>query len=203
MSQVLTQLKQAYPSAQCSLKYATPYQLLVATILSAQCTDARVNQVTPTLFQSFPDAHSMAAGDLGQIENLIRSTGFYRNKARSILEASQHLVRLYGGQVPAKLEDLVELPGVGRKTANVVLGVAFGIPGLVVDTHVKRLAMRMGFTKNTDPEKIEQDLMKVVPQLDWTIYAHLMIDHGRKICTARKAHCKLCPIALECPKIGL
>lgn len=203
MERILTKLKKEYPEAKCSLKYSSPYQLLVATILSAQCTDERVNKVTPGLFERFPTARDMMNADLGEIEKLVQSTGFFRSKARSILESSRDIVEKHGGEVPRQLEELVKLRGVGRKTANVVLGVAFGVPGLVVDTHVKRLTRRMGFTKSQDPVKIEQEMIKVVPKQDWTLFAHLMIDHGRKICTARKAYCDQCCVLRDCPQVGV
>lgn len=203
MLEILRLLKLEYPETQCSLAYQSPFQLLVATILSAQCTDERVNKVTPVLFKKFPSAVEMAKADLAEIENLIRSTNFFRNKARAICETSRILVELYRGEVPMDLEKLTQLRGVGRKTANVVLGVAFGVPGLVVDTHVGRLSRRMGFTKLSDPVKVEHRMMEVVPQTDWTIFAHLMIDHGRKVCTARKAHCEVCVISRFCPKVGV
>ena len=203
MKEVLRILNREYPEAECSLNYESPFQLLVATILSAQCTDERVNRVTPNLFKKYPTASAMAKAKLADIEKLIQSTGFFRSKALSLLESSKTLVECYGGEVPQDLEQLTKLRGVGRKTANVVLGVIFKIPGLVVDTHVKRLSYRMGFTRSTDPVKIEQEIMKIVPKSEWTHYAHLLISHGRKICTARKAMCDLCPIAHLCPKVGV
>lgn len=202
MGEILKTLKREYPESQCSLSYSSPYQLLIATILSAQCTDERVNKVTPALFQKYPSADKMAQAPLKEIEKFIQSTGFFRSKARAILETSQELVERYNGEVPRSLDKLTNLRGVGRKTANVVLGVAYHIPGLVVDTHVKRLTFRMGFTKSKDPIKIEQEMMEIVPKEDWTIFAHLMIDHGRKICTARKAFCGECIVSRYCPKMG-
>lgn len=203
MVQVLNELREAYPEAMCSLDFKTPYQLLVSTILSAQCTDERVNQVTPHLFRKYPTPQKMVQAKLSDIEKLIQPTGFFRSKAKSIYEMSQALIREHQGQVPNDLDQLIQLRGVGRKTANVVLGVAFGIPGLVVDTHVKRLSYRLGFTQKRDPVKIEQDLMAVTPKKDWTDLAHLFIFHGRKICTARKAKCEECSISSLCPKIGV
>ncbi len=203
MKEILRILKREYPEAECSLIYNDPFQLLVATILSAQCTDERVNKVTPTLFQKFPTPQRMATAKLEEIEKLIQSTGFFRSKALSILETSRILVSDYGGKIPQDLEKLVKLRGVGRKTANVVLGVAFGIPSLVVDTHVGRLSRRMGFTKSTDPVKVEQEMMKLVPNQDWTLYAHLLICHGRKICTSRRAYCEDCSLSRFCPKVGV
>ena len=203
MAEILKILDREYPEAECSLVYETPYQLLVATILSAQCTDERVNRVTPALFRKYPTVRDMAAADLGEIEKLVQSTGFFRSKARSIWEASQALIAKHGGEIPRDLEALTELRGVGRKTANVVLGVAYGVPSLVVDTHVGRLSRRMGFTKATDPVKIEQELMRLVPREQWTRYAHFMIAHGRKVCTARRARCEECPVAVLCPRVGV
>jgi endonuclease-3 len=203
MGEILRVLKREYPEAQCSLKFKSTFQLLVATILSAQCTDERVNQVTPKLFEKFPSAKEMARADLKEIEELIKSTNFFRNKAKALLEASKSLMEKYKGEVPQDLEKLIELRGVGRKTANVVLGVAFGTPGLVVDTHVGRLSRRFGFTKEKDPVEVEHEMMKIVPQESWVEYAHLLIDHGRKICTARKAYCEECPVARYCMKVGV
>jgi endonuclease-3 len=203
MIEVLKILKREYPESECSLYFQSPFQLLIATILSAQCTDERVNQVTPALFKKFPTAEAMAEAKILELETLIRSTNFYKNKARALSEASRELVLTHHGKVPQDLDELVKLRGVGRKTANVVLGVAFGVPGLVVDTHVKRLTYRLGFTQLTEPEKIEQELMKIVPREDWTLFAHLMIDHGRKICTARRPLCDECPVARYCPKVDV
>jgi len=203
MKEILSVLKREYPDSQCSLIHESPFQLLIATMLSAQCTDERVNQVTPALFQRFPTPEAMAGAKLEAIEALIRSTNFYKNKAKAILQTSRTLVEKYGGQVPRELGQLTELRGVGRKTANVVLGVIFNIPSLVVDTHVGRLSLRMGFTRSKDPVQVEQQLMQLVPKQDWTLLAHLWIDHGRKICTARKAKCEICPLKTLCPKEGL
>jgi endonuclease-3 len=203
MRQILEILKRDYPEAECSLKFESPFQLLVATILSAQCTDERVNKVTPALFRQFPTVQAMALAKVSEIEELVKSTNFFRNKAKAIQASAAAIVELYDGEVPMDLEKLVSLRGVGRKTANVVLGVAFGVPGLVVDTHVGRISRRMGFTVSKDPEKVEEEMMKLVAREDWTLYAHLLIDHGRKICTARKAECDLCPIARYCPKVGI
>lgn len=203
MEKVIQVLGREYPEAECSLYFKTPYQLLVATMLSAQCTDERVNQVTPPLFAEFPDAESMAQADLTRIMHLIRSVNFYKNKAKAILETSQTLVEKHSGEVPTDRSELVKLRGVGRKTANVVLGVGFQIPSLVVDTHVGRLSRRLGFSRLSDPEKLEQYLMRVVPEKDWIHYAHLLISHGRAVCTARKAYCERCSIALFCPKVGV
>jgi endonuclease-3 len=172
-------------------------------MLSAQCTDERVNQVTPGLFRKFPGPREMAAADLAEIENLIKSTNFFRNKARAILESSQVIVKEHGGEVPQDLERLIQLRGVGRKTANVVLGVGFKVPGLVVDTHVGRISRRLGFTESTDPVEVEHQMMEIVPKENWVEYAHLLIDHGRKICTARRAYCEKCIISRLCLKIGV
>ena len=203
MQEILRVLKREYPESQCSLIHKNPFQLLVATILSAQCTDKRVNLVTPELFRRFPGPQEMAKAKLGELEKLIQTTSFFRSKAKALLDTSQAIMELHDGKVPMELDQLVKLRGVGRKTANVVLGVAFGVPGLVVDTHVKRLSYRMGFTTSSDPVKIEQELMKIVPKEDWSLYAHLFIDHGREICTARKAKCDECVISRLCPKVGV
>jgi endonuclease III len=203
MEKILKILKQHYPEAKCSLDFENPFQLLIATILSAQCTDERVNKVTPGLFKEFKTPQQFAQANRDVLESLIRSTNFFKNKAHAIQEASRVLVEEFGGEVPPDLEKLIQLRGVGRKTANVVLGNAFGIPGIPVDTHAKRVSYRMGFTESKVPEKVEQDLMKVVPKSDWCNYTNLVIAHGRKICTARKAYCEKCPITDLCPKIGL
>ena len=203
MAEVLRILKREYPEARCSLDYETPFQLMVATILSAQCTDERVNKVTPELFKRYPDARAMAAAPLNEIEKLVQSTGFFRNKALSISETSRVLVEKYGGKVPRELDQLVALRGVGRKTANVVLGNAYGVPGLVVDTHVGRLSRRLGFTRQQDPVKVELEMMEWVPREDWTLFSHLLICHGRAVCTARGPRCEVCPLARLCPKIGV
>lgn len=197
------ELARVYPDAHCELDHRNPYELLVATILSAQCTDKRVNMVTPSLFARFPDPAAMAAADRAEIERLIQSTGFFRSKAQSIQEASQDLVDLHGGEVPATMETLTALRGVGRKTANVVLGNAFNINvGVVVDTHVARLSARLGLTREKDPVKIEQDLMKLVPQPQWMLWSHWLIFHGRRRCDARKPDCTGCEVATLCPSAG-
>ena len=196
-------LKRLYPGARCSLDYKSPHELLVATILSAQCTDERVNLVTPELFARYPSARHFADEELPEIEEAIRSTGFFRMKAKAIQSSSRDIVEKHGGQVPSTLEELVALRGVGRKTANVVLGNAFGIPGIVVDTHVSRLSQRMGLTRQVDPPKIELDLMERVTRKDWTLYSHLLIYHGRALCQARKPRCSECALAPLCPKIGV
>jgi endonuclease-3 len=193
-----------YPDAACALAHRNAFELLVATILSAQCTDARVNIVTPSLFKKFPSPRAFAKAPLADIEASIRSTGFFRNKARSIQGASRLLLERFGGQVPDTMEQLLELPGVARKTANVVLGNAFGKnEGMVVDTHIGRLAYRMGFTKHVAPPKIEQDLMSIFPRESWTMLAHLLIFHGRRVCAARKPQCGSCMLADVCPRAGV
>lgn len=203
MAIILKILEREYPEARCSLDFKNPFQLLVATILSAQCTDERVNMTTPALFKKYPTPEAMAKARIAELEKLIRSTGFYKNKAKSLKSASKDIVELHGGRVPGTLEELVELHGVGRKTANVVLGNIFGVPGMVVDTHVGRLARRMGFTAETDPVKVEHELMELVPKERWTEFGHLMIAHGRAICQARSPKCDDCPVRSYCPRIGL
>jgi endonuclease-3 len=199
-SKVHDGLTAEYPQARCELDHRNPYELLVATILSAQCTDKRVNLVTPALFARYPDANALATAERGEIEEMIRSTGFFRAKAKSLVGAADAMVERHGGDVPANMEDLVRLPGVGRKTANVVLGNAFGIDsGVVVDTHVARLSKRLGFTRHTDPVKIEKDLMGLFPSEHWTMLAHLLIWHGRRVCEARKPRCGACAVAEWCP----
>ena len=200
---LLEQLRELYPDAKCALDFRTPLELLVATILSAQCTDERVNKVTPALFASYPDAASLAAAEPAALEKAIHSTGFFRNKAKSIREASADIVSKHGGQVPRTLEELTALRGVGRKTANVVLGNAYGIPGLVVDTHVTRLSHRLGLTNETDPVKIEFALNPLVPRELWTLFSHWLILHGRAVCNARKPLCSQCPLAPHCPRLGV
>lgn len=200
----LESLKRHYPDAHCELNFANPFELLIATILSAQCTDVRVNMVTPELFAEFPDAPTMAEGTLEQIERKISSINFFRNKAKSLKGASRALVEKHGGEVPADLEKLVELPGVGRKTANCVLGNAFNIGlGVVVDTHVNRLSNRFGWTRSEDPVVIEQDLMKIIPQEDWVLSSHLLIFHGRRVCKARNPACDECFLFDLCPRRGV
>lgn len=200
---ILRRLAKAYPRAQCALQHENPLQLLVATILSAQCTDARVNQVTPALFRRFPDAEAFATADPRELEQMIQSTGFFRNKARNIIRCCREIVARHGGKVPADLDSLVQLPGVGRKTANVVLGDCFGIPGVVVDTHVKRLSRRLGLTSATQPERIERELMQRVPREEWTALGHRLIYHGRLVCRARNPNCVGCVLADLCPRVGV
>lgn len=197
---VIVQLRRAYPTAKCSLRYASHLQLLVATILSAQCTDKRVNFVTRSLFKKYRTAKAFAYVDRKELEQDIKSTGFYRNKAKNIQGACRAVVEQYGGDVPASMSKLLDLPGVGRKTANVILGVGFGInEGVVVDTHVTRISNRLGFTMHQNPVKIEQDLIKIIPKQDWIDFAHLLIAHGRAVCTARKPKCPACPVKEHCP----
>jgi endonuclease III len=198
--EILARLKRLYPDATCSLDYTTPVQLLVATILSAQCTDERVNKVTPALFARFPDARSMATADMIELEQLVRSTGFYHNKAKNIQGACRKIVVEFNGEVPQQMEQLLTLPGVARKTANVVSAHAFGnIQGVTVDTHVKRLTNLLGLTAHLDPIKIEQDLMKLIPKVDWENFSIMTIYHGRAICNARKPNCPDCELAELCP----
>lgn len=200
--EILGFLKQLYPDATCSLTYDSPIQLLVATILSAQCTDERVNKVTLNLFVKFPDAASLAQADREELEMLIRSTGLYRNKAKNIQGCCQKIVKEFDGEVPQQMEKLLSLPGVARKTANVVLAHGFGInQGVTVDTHVKRLSGRLGLTKETNPVKIERDLMKLLPQPDWENFSIRIIYHGRAICYARKPNCLDCKLAHLCPSV--
>jgi endonuclease-3 len=203
-ARVVRRLKADYPDATCALENETPFQLLVATILSAQCTDARVNMVTPELFRRWPAAREMAGAPIKELERVIQSTGFFRNKAKNIKAASQGIVDQHDGEIPRDLDQLVALPGVGRKTANVVLGTAFGMAtGVVVDTHVTRLSQRLGLTRQTDAIKIEQDLMQLLPKSEWVNFSHRMIHHGRQICIARKPKCPLCSMKTFCPKIGV
>lgn len=196
--------KKKYPKARCALNHKNPFELLISTILSAQCTDARVNQVTPKLFAQCPSPQKMSKASQKSIETLIFSTGFYKNKAKSILESSKDLVEKHGGEVPQTMEALTALRGVGRKTANVVLGNAFGKNvGVVVDTHVGRISRRLGLTRHKDPVKVEKDLMQVVPQKDWTSFSHWLILFGREVCKAQKPLCQQCEIEKICPRIGV
>ena len=197
---IIRTLKRQYPAARCALDHRSPLELLVATILSAQCTDARVNMVTQDLFARYRTADDYANADPAELEDIIRSTGFFRNKTKSILGMAQALVERHDGKVPATMDELTALPGVGRKTANVVLGNAFGIDeGVVVDTHVTRISNRLKFTNKKDPVKIEQDLMKIVPRKEWTMFSHLLIHHGRDLCPARTPKCEICPVRALCP----
>jgi endonuclease-3 len=204
VTRIVNQLAQDYPTAICALHHANAFQLLVATILSAQCTDERVNMVTRELFAQYGTPTALAAAPIQRIEQLVQSTGFFRNKARNIQAMSQKLVKEYGGEVPQTLEQLVDLPGVGRKTANVVMGTAFGIPtGVVVDTHVGRITRRLGLSQARDPVKVEQDLMRLLPREEWIDYSHRLIHHGRQVCKARKPLCDRCGLAADCPRVGV
>jgi endonuclease-3 len=191
-----------YPDAHCELDFATPLQLLVATVLSAQTTDVRVNQVTPALFARYPDAAALAAADRAELEELIRPTGFFRAKTDSLIKLASRLVADFDGEVPNRLQDLVTLPGVGRKTANVVLGNAFGVPGITVDTHFARLSRRFGWTEQTDPVAIEAEVGALFEKRDWTMLSHRLIFHGRRTCHARRPACGACPVAKDCPSFG-
>ncbi|HEY5656956.1 MAG TPA: endonuclease III [Myxococcota bacterium] len=195
-------LERAYPAAECALHFDTPFQLLVATILSAQCTDEKVNQVTAVLFRRHGSAPALADADPAEIEALVRPTGFYRQKAKSILATAREVVERFGGEVPKTREELVSLRGVARKTANVVLGNAFGIPALAVDTHMKRVHQRLGLTGSDDPDTIERDLMELVPEPEWTLYTQRAIHHGRVCCSARSPRCDTCPLRADCPWPG-
>ena len=198
--EILSRLKQIYPDAPCSLDHESPVQLMVATMLSAQCTDARVNMVTPALFERFPDAAAMAGADVEELEDLVRSTGFYRSKAKNIQAACHKIMTEFGGEVPQTMDELTSLPGVARKTANVVLAHAFDIhEGVTVDTHVKRISGLFGLTKHTEPVKIEQDLMKLLPQPDWENWSIRLVYHGRAVCPARNPQCSRCDLLDVCP----
>jgi endonuclease III len=197
---ILERLERAYPAARLALNFETPLQLLVATVLAAQCTDKKVNEVTPALFRRYPTARDFAEADLAELEEMVRQTGFFRNKALALKNLGQALLAEHDGEVPASMDALRALPGVGRKTANVVLGNAFGLAeGIAVDTHVQRLSRRLGLTQEDDPETIERDLIAVIPHEDWTRFAHLLQEHGRKICKARRPECAICPVADLCP----
>jgi endonuclease-3 len=196
-------LHQRYPAAHCELDFQTPLQLLVATILSAQTTDVRVNQVTPRLFERYPSAAALAAADRAELEEIIRSTGFFRAKTDSLLKLGADLVERFDGQVPGRLRDLVTLPGVGRKTANVVLGNAFGVPGITVDTHFGRLVRRFGWTDENDPVTVEHAVGALFPKRDWTMLSHVVIFHGRRTCHARRPACGACPVSRWCPAYGI
>lgn len=201
---VVRRLKKEYPGAQCALRHRSPYQLLVATILSAQCTDQRVNEVTPALFKRYPTPAHLARARQAAIEKAIQSTGFFRNKAKNLRACCRALVESHDGRVPRDLDALVALPGIGRKTANVVLGTAYGLAtGVVVDTHVGRLSRRLGLTREKDPVKIEQDLMALLPRREWIDFSHRMIHHGRQVCSARKPRCDTCSMNAFCPRIGV
>ena len=202
--EILERLKRTYPDARCALDYRDAFELLCATILSAQCTDARVNLVTPELFRRYPTPAALARAGQPDVEEIIRSTGFFRNKARSLIGMAQALVADHEALVPRTMDELRELPGVGRKTANVILGNAYGVnEGITVDTHVTRVSLRLGLTRHSDPVKIELDLMPLFPQADWALLSHLFIFHGRQICVARKPRCPECPLADLCPSAML
>ena len=196
-------LSKTYPNVRCELNYKTAYQLLVATVLSAQCTDKRVNQTTPALFKKYPNPVKMAQADIKDIQRLVKSTGFYRAKAKNIKTLSSKIITDFEGKVPNKLESLITLPGVGRKTANVVLGHAFGIPGITVDTHFGRLSRRFGWSKSLDPVKVEFEVGKLIPEKEWTNLSQRLIWHGRRVCHSRKPACGACPIAKYCPSYGM
>lgn len=196
-------LAAAYPEAACELDFDGPLQLAVATILSAQCTDTRVNQTTPALFARYRTAAEYAAADRAELEELLRPTGFYRNKASSLMGLGAALVERFGGEVPRRLDELITLPGIGRKTANVILGNAFGVAGITVDTHFARLARRFGWTESDDAVRIEREVGELIPKREWTMLSHRMIFHGRRVCHARKPACGACPLARECPSYGL
>ncbi len=198
VKEIIRLLSKEIPDSTIALKFSNPFELLIATILSAQCTDVKVNQVTVGLFKKYRSARDYAESTLAKLEEEIRPTGFYRNKAKSIQKCCRELEKRFGGEVPNTLEDLVTLPGVGRKTANVILGNAFGIPGIVVDTHVRRVSQRIGLTRNDDPSKIEFDLMEIVPKEEWTHFSNLLVWHGRKTCVARKPLCGICSIRKWC-----
>lgn len=200
-AQMMNELHRMFPGSRTALDWETPFELLIATILSAQCTDVRVNMVTPALFKRFPDAAAMAKAEQEELEELIRSTGFYRNKAKNIIHAANRIMDAYGGEVPRTMDELLTLGGVARKTANCVMGSAFKTPvGVVVDTHVGRIARRMGFSREQDPVKVERDLMKLFERDEWVYLSHAWIDHGRATCTARKARCEQCELAQICPQ---
>jgi len=200
---IYRQLSENYPNVRCELDYKNAFQLLVATVLSAQCTDKRVNQTTPALFKKYPNPQKMAKADLKDIQNLVKSTGFFRAKAKNIKGLSNIIVEQFDGNVPSKLEDLITLPGVGRKTANVVLGHAFGIPGITVDTHFGRLSRRFGWSKQNNPVKVEFEVGELIPEKEWTNLSQRMIWHGRRVCHSRKPACGACALAKLCPSYGI
>jgi endonuclease III len=202
-ARISTALAKLYPKARISLDFETPWQCLAATILSAQSTDAGVNRATPALFREYPDARAMAKADPKRVEQLIVTTGFFRQKTKSLIAAAQSIVEQHNGELPSEMEQLVKLRGVGRKTANVILGHVFGKPAFVVDTHVRRLTKRLGFTKKTAPDKIEIEMQKILLPEDWTPFSMRLILHGRQVCFARKPQCDVCAIASDCPKVGV
>jgi endonuclease-3 len=204
VERIIRTLRATYPVALCALNHESPFQLLVATILSAQCTDERVNMVTPSLFKKYPSPQTLAKAPQEELEEVVKSTGFYRNKAKNLIGMARAVVENHGGELPQTLEELVKLPGVGRKTANVLLGTAFGIPsGVVVDTHVSRITQLLGLTKGNSAEQIERDLMELVPQDEWINFSHRLIHHGRRICIARRPKCSECPLRPNCRRVGL
>jgi endonuclease-3 len=200
--QVLAIFDRLYPEARCALEFADPFQLLAATVLSAQCTDERVNRTTPDLFRRFPDPAALAGADLAEVEAIVRPCGFYHHKARNLIALSRQLAEEHQGRVPESLDELVKLPGVGRKTANVVLGNAFGQPGLTVDTHLGRVSRRLGLSRNQDPDKVEADLAAIIPRRKWTLFSHQAIAHGRALCRARGPKCDQCPVTV-CLRVGV
>ena len=202
VKKVLDFFDEYYPEAHCSLEFADPFQLLAATILSAQCTDERVNRTTPDLFARYPTPEALAAANLEDLETVIKPCGFYHNKAKNLIGMSRTVVGDHAGRVPNTLEELVKLPGVGRKTANVVLGNAFGVPGLTVDTHLGRVSRRLGLSASQDPEKVEADLAAVIPREKWTLFSHQAIAHGRALCQSRRPRCEVCPFS-ACPRLGV
>ncbi len=197
------QLAEAFPHVYCELDFTTPLELAVATILSAQCTDVRVNQVTPALFARYPDARAYAEAERTELEEYIRSTGFYRNKANSLIRLGQALLERFDGEIPGRMKDLVTLPGIGRKTANVILGNAFAVPGITVDTHFARLVNRWKWTDETDPVKVEHAVGALIERKEWTLLSHRVIFHGRRVCHARKPACGVCVLAKDCPSYGI
>ena len=204
VQRIIRGLRATYPEAICALNHENPFQLLAATILSAQCTDERVNMVTPALFKKYPTPQSLAKAVPEELEEVIRSTGFFRNKAKNLIGMSRAVVEDHGGELPQTLDELVRLPGVGRKTANVLLGTAFGVPsGVVVDTHVGRISRLLGLTKHAGAEQVERDLMTLVPQEEWINFSHRLIHHGRRICIARRPKCTECPLVENCLRVGL
>ena len=203
IGRIIRVLRREYPESRTALGFESPLQILVATILAAQCTDERVNRITPALFRKYPTAAAFAAADRAELEAEIRSTGFFRNKAKSIIACGQALEEKFNGKVPRSLEELTSLPGVGRKTANIILGNAFGQQAIAVDTHVKRVTHRLGWAKSDDPDKIEFELMEVIPQNRWTLGCHQIVFHGRRVCTAKNPQCPACPVAKLCPKVGV
>jgi endonuclease-3 len=199
VKEIILNLSRLYPQISCGLVYGNPLELLIAVILSAQCTDVRVNQVTPALFEKFPDLTAFAAADRAELEEAIHSTGFFRHKAKNIQLCCQQLLSRHGGRIPRSLAELIKLPGIGRKTANVVLGEIYGLQGVVVDTHVKRISNLLALSKSEDPVRIERDLMKIVPLMAWNLFSHLLIYHGRNLCPARRPWCECCPLVELCP----